>query len=236
VSIHLLRGHERFQAEFATRERSFLQRLSSEDQKPSTLYISCSDSRVIPELLTASRPGELFVVRNVANVVPPADDPAAMSAGAAIEYAVNVLKVPHIVVCGHFGCGGVKAALAGRDKVKELPHVHQWLEFVEPAATKAKSAGLREQELEDYAVEENVLDQLHNLISYDCVREGIDGGTLSVHAWVYDLAGSVVVYDARSRTFQPYTRQLERDSEDGLRGSADSQAPASLEGQAASAS
>jgi carbonic anhydrase len=213
VSIHLLRGHERFQAEFATRERSFLQRLSSEDQKPSTLYISCSDSRVIPELLTASRPGELFVVRNVANVVPRAEDPAAMSVGAAIEYAVSVLKVPHIVVCGHFGCGGVKAALAGREKVKQYPHVHQWLEYVEPAATKSKSAGLRNDELEAYAVEENVLDQMLNLISYPCVREGVDADTLDLHAWVYDIEGSVTVYDARTRSFKPYTEHLHLDSE-----------------------
>lgn len=213
MSIHLLRGHERFQAEFAVKERSFLQRLSSEDQKPSTLYISCSDSRVIPELLTASRPGELFVVRNVANVVPRADDPAAMSVGAAIEYAVSVLKVPHIVVCGHFGCGGVKAALAGRDSVKEYPHVHQWLEYVEPAATKAKSADLRADEREAYAVEENVLDQMLNLISYPCVRKGVDEDSLDLHAWVYDIEGMVTVYDARTRSFKPYTAHLDRDSE-----------------------
>ncbi len=213
MSIHLLRGHERFQAEFATRERSFLQRLSSEAQKPSTLYISCSDSRVIPELLTASRPGELFVVRNVANVVPRADDPAAMGVGAAIEYAVSVLKVPHIVVCGHFGCGGVAAALAGRDCVKEYPHVYQWLGYVEPATNKAKTADLGPTELEAYAVEENVLDQMLNLLSYPCVRKGVDEDTLDLHAWVYDIEGSVKVYDARTRSFLPYTAHLDRDYE-----------------------
>lgn len=213
VSIHLLRGHERFQSDFAARERIFLKGLSSEGQKPSTLYISCSDSRVIPELLTASRPGELFVVRNVANVVPRADEPAAESIGAAIEYAVTVLKVPHIVVCGHYGCGGVKATLEGRDGVKQFPHLHTWLEHVEPSITKAKAANLEEGEIETYAVEENVLDQMLNLISYPCVREGVDAETLSLHAWVYDLEGDLVVYDARSRSFQPYTAQLDRDSE-----------------------
>ena len=206
--MHLLRGHERFQREYAARERTFLQRLSSEDQKPSTLYFSCSDSRVIPELLTSSRPGELFVVRNVANVVPRADDPAALGVGAAIEYAVSVLKVPHIVVCGHFGCGGVRATLQGRDKVAHLPHVHRWLENVEPAATKAKAARVHEDQIEAYAVEENVLDQLHNLISYPCVRDGVDSDTLDLHAWVYDIGGRLVVYDARSRSFQPYTAHL----------------------------
>ena len=231
MSIHLLRGHERFQAEFATRERTFLKRLSSEDQKPSTLYISCSDSRVIPELLTASRPGELFVVRNVANVVPRAEDPAALSAGAAIEYAVSVLKVPHIVVCGHFGCGGVKAAIAGKERVRHYPHLHQWLDYVEPAATKAKAAGFVDEELETYAVEENVLDQMLNLISYPCVREAVDAGTLALHAWVYDLDGSLSVYDARSRSFQPYTAQLDRDSE---RGRLEAEAEAGAEAEAAS--
>lgn len=213
MSTHLLRGHERFQADFATRERSFLQRLSSEAQKPSALYISCSDSRVIPELLTASRPGELFVVRNVANVVPRADDMAAWGAGAAIEYAVSVLNVPHIVVCGHYGCGGVKAAMAGKDNVSQYPHLHRWLQYVEPATTKAKAAGFEDEKLETYAVEENVLDQMLNLISYPCVREAVDAGTLSLHAWVYDLAGDLVVYDARTRRFRPYAEQLEESSE-----------------------
>lgn len=213
MSIHLLRGHERFLSDFAVRERGFLKRLSSEGQKPSTLYISCSDSRVIPELLTASRPGELFVVRNVANVVPRAEEAVAEGIGAAIEYAVSVLEVPHIVVCGHYGCGGVKATLAGRDSVKEFPHLHRWLAHVEPATTKAKAANLPADELEAYAVEENVLDQMVSLISYPCVREAVDADKLALHAWVYDLQGDLVVYDARSRSFMPYKAQLDRDSE-----------------------
>ena len=106
----LIRGHRKFRQEYANNEREFLKRLASKGQSPNALYIGCSDSRVVPELLTSSSPGEIFVLRNVANLVPVFDHPDS-SVGAAIEYAVGHLQVPHIIVCGHYECGGVKAAL-----------------------------------------------------------------------------------------------------------------------------
>src|SRR5262245_11235372 len=107
---HLIHGYARFRAEYFAGEREYLHRLAVEGQRPSALYVGCSDSRVIPELLTSSAPGELFVVRNVANQVPTLQHSDA-SVGAAVEYAVGYLRVRHVIVCGHYGCGGVKAVL-----------------------------------------------------------------------------------------------------------------------------
>lgn len=101
----LLAGHGRFRAEYVAEERGFLERLAEEGQRPSALFIGCSDSRVIPELLTGAVPGELFVVRNVANLIPPRSDPD-RSIGAAIEYAVDQLGIREVIVCGHEECGG----------------------------------------------------------------------------------------------------------------------------------
>lgn len=201
MTKHLLSGHARFRSEYFAGEGEFLKTLAREGQRPSTLYISCSDSRVVPELLTASSPGELFVVRNIANVVPKLDHPDA-SVGAAIDYAVEVLKVPHIIVCGHDGCGGVKAALDGIEPLAHLTSLHEWLHCVLPAADFAKKSGDQGKQLLRTAVEENVLDSMENLITYPPVERGLQAGTLQMHGWVFDIEeGALRVYDAKSEEF-----------------------------------
>jgi carbonic anhydrase len=203
MTKHLLSGHAKFRAEYFQNESAFLKTLASHGQKPSALYVGCSDSRVVPELLTGSKPGDLFVVRNIANVVPKMPHPDA-SVGAAIDYAVEVLKVPHIIVCGHDSCGGVKATLDGIDKVKHLESLHEWLQCVEPsAATAKKLAGdTSPEELLRTAVEENVLDSMENLLTFASVEAGVKAGSLTLHGWVYDLAhGQLRVFDAGSEEF-----------------------------------
>ena len=201
MTKHLLSGHERFRAEYFSSEASFLRQLATKGQNPSALYVGCSDSRVIPELLTSSQPGELFVVRNIANVVPPRSH-ADASVGAAIDYAVEVLKVPHIIVCGHDGCGGVKAALDGIDKLEHLTSLHEWLREVVPAAETARKLTTDPVELLRAAVEENVLDSMNNLISFPSIERGLAAGTLAMHGWVFDLAeGMLRVYDAAKEEF-----------------------------------
>jgi len=197
-----LRGNRKFLREYAADERDFLARLASEGQSPDALYIGCSDSRVVPELLTNSSPGELFVLRNVANLVPVFNDPDS-SVGAAIEYAVVHLHVPHIIVCGHYGCGGVKAALDGLDKERGLPSLFEWLSEVRAAAENVDPA-LDPAVRWRRAVEESVVFQLGNLPSYPAVASALAAGKLRMHGWVYDLhTGSLSVYDVNTHAFVP---------------------------------
>ncbi|MBM4367785.1 MAG: carbonic anhydrase [Deltaproteobacteria bacterium] len=197
----LLQGHRSFRREFAAGARDFLTQLASEHQSPSALYVGCSDSRVVPELLTSSAPGELFVVRNIANAVPPFEH-ADASVGAALEYAVEVLQVGHIVVCGHYGCGGVKAVLDGHKKVKKLPSLYEWLDHLAPAIIESRLQYVDDDTCWRHAVEANAMQQVLNLSTYAIVRDRLEAGTLQLHGWVYDLAnGHVSVFDAAGERF-----------------------------------
>jgi carbonic anhydrase len=193
VMHRLLQGHATFRREYVAHSEKFLKDLASHHQSPDSLYIGCADSRVIPELLTSSSPGELFVVRNVANLVPPAAR-ADNSVGAALEYAVQALGVAHIVVCGHLGCGGVKGMIEGVDGEK-MPELKAWLADAAVSNSAARDEHLHGDDRWRRAVEENVLDQLANLTTYPCVREKLDAGALTLHGWVYDLHGALLVYD-----------------------------------------
>lgn len=200
---HLLHGYARFRKQYFASEWLLLQRLATHGQRPSALFIGCSDSRVIPELLTFAAPGELFVVRNIANQVPALEHPDA-SVGAAIEYAVAVLKVRHIIVCGHYGCGGVKATLDGRDAVRALPSLSEWLEGVEPAVARVRAESLTGDAALARAVEENVLLQINNLLSFGPVQTALEAQELALHGWVYDLMSSrLSIYDTEKDTFTP---------------------------------
>lgn len=196
----LLRGHATFRREYVAHSRAFLADLASEHQSPDALYIGCADSRVIPELLTNSAPGELFVIRNIANLVPPAAR-ADSSVGAALEYALGPLHVGHVVVCGHLGCGGVKAMIDGVDHAR-MPELHTWIADAAVAnATARETVPGADQWAR--AVEENVLDQLANLSTYPIVLEKLEAGALTLHGWVYDLHGGLLVYDDDAERFLP---------------------------------
>ncbi len=189
----LLTGHATFRREFVAGSTAFLDKLASEHQSPDALFIGCADSRVIPELLTSSAPGELFVVRNIANLVPPATR-GSSSVGAALEYAVQVLHVQHIVVCGHYGCGGVKAMIEGVDGAK-MPELERWLKDAAVLNSVAREPSQGGEDQWERAVEENVLDQLANLLTYPGIAEKLAAGSMTLHGWVYDLRGGLHVYD-----------------------------------------
>lgn len=194
----LLHGHRAFLKSYARSEKAYLKRLAEDGQAPAAMYVGCSDSRVIPELLTRTKPGELFVVRNVANVVPVQGD-TATSVGAALEFAVSVLGVRDVIVCGHDHCGGVKAAVAGVQSVSHMPSLADWLKRIEPAASAAKIAAEgfdTDWELR-FAVEENVLLQLENLATYPIVQQALAEERIELHGWVYDL------HSSRVRVFDP---------------------------------
>ncbi|NUN16178.1 MAG: carbonic anhydrase [Myxococcales bacterium] len=189
----LLAGHHAFRREYVQASSVFLRTLASVDQNPDALFIGCSDSRVIPELLTNSTPGQLFVVRNIANLVPPSQHPHS-SVGAAIEYAVVALGVENIIVCGHTRCGGVRAMLDGVD-AEQMPSLAKWIRDAAKMNLSAQNHSLPHDIRWHHAIEENVLDQIDHLLTYPAVAKKLHEGRLHLHGWVYDLLGGLTVYD-----------------------------------------
>ncbi len=189
----LISGHQQFREKFAS-DREVFEKLAEEGQNPKVLWIGCSDSRVVPELITGADPGELFNVRNIANVVPPSAS-AECATGAAIEYAVLHLGVHHIVVCGHTDCGGIKA-LESDPKPETQPHIASWLELARPARDRVLAAGVPKADRYLETIKTNVLMQCENLRSYSCVVDRERSGGLSIHPWLYDLrTGRILAFD-----------------------------------------
>lgn len=176
-----------------------------EGQKPHTLFISCADSRVSPNLITKTLPGELFIVRNMANLVPPYRDTAEFVATtSAIEYAILALNVENIVVCGHSNCGGCASALKGPEALEKLPHTKKWLELTRPVREKVLSmVPAAEPEAQEWMMEQsNVVEQLRHLWTYPYIRERILAGTLSISGWYYIIeTGEVFIYDRQQGAF-----------------------------------
>jgi len=165
------------------------------------MWIGCSDSRVIPELITGADPGELFVVRNIANVAPPAGA-ADCGSGAAVEYAVIHLGVDHIVVCGHTECGGI-AALAGEPAPESEPNIVAWLDYARPARDRVLGSGIADEKVSIETIRTNVLIQLDNLRTHDCVRDREAAGTLRLHGWLYDVhAGTIQAWDPATQAWR----------------------------------
>ncbi len=210
MPIHrLIEGHHHFVDTFAHAQSEYLRQLASVGQSPDTLIVSCSDSRVIPELITGASPGHLFVVRNVGNMIPPYATKN-MTVGSAFEYAIKVLGVQHIVVLGHYQCGAM-AALRGlfgpggqreQGTLGDSPLV-TWLKYAEASYDEAVNRGVLDTAAWlDTLVEENVLQQLANAIEYPVVRDAVERGALKLHAWTYALdATRLHFFDPNQRRF-----------------------------------
>ncbi|MDQ0847333.1 MULTISPECIES: carbonic anhydrase [unclassified Streptomyces] len=169
----------------------------AEGQSPQVLFITCSDSRVVPALITGARPGELFELRTAGNIVPPYASEHPTSEAATIEYAVQVLGVSDIVVCGHSHCGAVGALVRG-DDLDAVPAVRDWLGH---AADKPASADPGDPTVAA-AVQHHVLAQLLRLRSYPCVEKGLAEGRLRVRGWYYEVhTGAVREHRADTDTF-----------------------------------
>jgi len=204
----LLAGVRRFQREvYPEREAAYRQSVS-EGQKPHALFITCADSRIDPELITQSGPGEIFVSRNIGNLVP-AYGEVMGGVSAIIEYAVAALQVSHVVVCGHTDCGAM-IGLLHPEKVARLPVVKSWLRNGETALSIVRSRGTAADEhaaLHEL-IEENVLQQLNHLRTHPSVAGRLAQGSLALSGWVYDIGhGTVSVYDEEQRRFLPLTRE-----------------------------
>lgn len=196
-------GVVRFQNEVFANRRDLFERLA-EGQKPRALFITCSDSRIDPNLLTQTQPGELFISRNTGNIVPPhTNHTGAMTA--AIEFAVGALKAPHIIICGHSGCGAMRGALDPQG-LDDFPHVREWLGYARGAAliARSKGAALDDQGKLDLLIRENVLLQMAHLRTHPYVALRLASKEVEIHGWVYDIrSGSVLAYDDIAADFIP---------------------------------
>lgn len=196
-------GFKRFRNEVFPQQQELFKKLATA-QNPRAMFITCADSRVVPELITQSSPGDLFVNRNVGNVVPPYGQ---MMGGVstAIEYAVMALGVQHIVICGHSDCGAMKAVL-NPASLENMPTVKAWLRHAEVARTVvAENCKCGNgQETLDVLTEENVVAQLDHLRTHPSVAAKLASGQLFIHGWVYDIETSQIrAYDAEQGHFLP---------------------------------
>ncbi|WP_460208302.1 carbonic anhydrase [Scytonema sp. NUACC21] len=201
----IIRGLNEFQTNYFTVHQELFRQLSQE-QTPEILFITCSDSRIDPNLLTQTKPGELFIIRNIGNIIP-AHGSVNSSEGAGIEYAVAALNIKHIIVCGHSHCGSMKGLLQLNTLHEEMPLVYNWLKQHAESTRRLLRDNYKDYSKEDLlkiAVEENVLTQIENLETYPVIRSKLHGGKLSLHAWVYEIeTGEIFAYDANSGKFVP---------------------------------
>jgi carbonic anhydrase len=197
----LLAGVYKFKTEIYPERRELFAELSS-SQSPRILFITCSDSRIDPNLVTQAPPGDLFICRNAGNIVPPHERNAGGTT-ASLEFAVAALKVRHVVVCGHTDCGAIKGAMHP-ENLTELPHVSDWLSHTRAAlsAVRARNNGIRDEHLSELT-EENVVLQLRHLMTHPAVAAAEASGQLSLHGWIYDIGrGDIRCYDERDRVWQ----------------------------------
>ena len=191
---------------YEDRKEEFLS-LVTNGQKPEICVIACSDSRVDPAIILQADPGDLFVVRNVANLVPPHEGVGQYhGTSAALEYAVQHLQVKHIIVLGHAHCGGIHSLL---NPEKEGSEGHQflppWMSLVEAARLRVMATMPDASKNEQSAAceQESVLVSLENLMTFPCIRERVSKGGLRLHGWYIDIEyGQLATYDASSRQFQ----------------------------------
>ncbi|MEU5218112.1 carbonic anhydrase [Streptomyces sp. NPDC020807] len=184
---HLAEGIARFQREVFPAKAGLFARLATA-HRPGTLFIGCSDARVVPELITQTDPGELFVVRTAGNLVPAHAPGADGGVTASVEYAVAVLGVRDVIVCGHSACGAMTALAEGQD-LTAAPAVAAWLRHADAAL--ARTAAGRRGDV-PALVRENVTAQLANLATHPSVARALAEGTVRLHGWVFDIADGTV--------------------------------------------
>lgn len=198
---NVLKGLVRFQKEVFSKKKKLFVSLSKQ-QKPSVLFVTCSDSRIDPSLLTQTDPGDLFIIRNAGNLIP-TYGAAIGGSTATIEYGVSVLQVKDIIVCGHMDCGAMKGLLHP-EKLQDLPAVKAWLQHAATTIRMVKDhyAHLKGDELFAATIRENVLVQLDHLKTHPAVATRLRRGDLRLHGWVYSIGtGEVWVYDAEKNDF-----------------------------------
>lgn len=202
----ILTGNDTFKNSYFKKHEEKLLDLALNGQHPKALFIGCADSRVVPNLITQTAPGEIFVLRNVGNFVAPYKiDEDFHSTASGIEYAVSVLEVEEIIICGHTHCGAIASLYMNIDD-KYLAHTKKWLSLGEKAkslAILAASDTLGKEGLLRLTEKLSVVSQIENLLTYPAVKEKVASGTIHIHGWMYDIAsGDIEYYDPETSKFK----------------------------------
>ncbi|HOM05353.1 MAG TPA: carbonic anhydrase [Candidatus Kapabacteria bacterium] len=197
---NLLLGVKQFKDELYPEYKQLFESLKSQ-QSPHTLFIGCSDSRLIPDLITRSMPGELFVVRNIANIVPKYRiSEEYLATTSAIEFAVLGLNVKNIVVCGHSNCGGCRA-LVQQYQFKNMPHTIKWLEQIKEIVDNINI--FDQDNMFELIEKQNIILQLQNLMTYPFIKERFEEKTLQLFGWYFDIGtGTVFNYNRITNQFE----------------------------------
>lgn len=202
----LFRGLHKFEFEIVPSRKRFFEELAK-GQEPDAIFITCSDSRVDPALITQTQPGQLFTIRNAGNIVPPKGSGSGEEAS--IEFGIDVLKIKDIVVCGHSHCGAMQGLL-NPESLTELPTISGWLKHAEETK-RILDANYRDQDPErvlNITALENVLVQLEHVRALPAVRDALDKGLVTLHAWMYEIeTGTIYSYDPEAEEFTPLLSQ-----------------------------
>ncbi len=206
MKVPFLEGIKNFkEIKFPEYRDKFLE-LIEKGQSPQALFITCSDSRIHPDEITGADIGDLFIVRNIGNMVPPyKPDDDYHGTAAAIEYAVSVLKVPHIIVCGHSYCGACESLYKDLGDSEDLIHVRRWLEIDREVREIAlKQIPELGRDLYELTERLNIIKQLENLLTYPAVNRRVKEGDLTLHGWYYRIdQGEIEIYNFENNEFYP---------------------------------
>jgi len=202
---NLIEGAVAFrQNDFETHEQLFIE--LGKEQNPHTLFIGCSDSRVVPSMITTTMPGELFIIRNVANLIPPYQQAGDyLAAISAIEFAIQGLEVENIVVCGHSNCGGIAALYKPAEYFQKLPHTRKWLELALPVKEKVlKLLPEGNHASREWLTEQmNIVEQINHLLTYPYIFEKYEKGLLTISGWYYIIeTGEIFSYNKDQGFFE----------------------------------
>ena len=212
----LLNGNDIFKNSYFKKHEEELIDLAENGQHPKALFIGCADSRVVPNLITQSAPGELFVVRNVGNFVAPfCPDEDYHSTASAIEYSLKVLEVKEVIICGHTHCGAIASLYSELDS-NSFEHTIKWLSL----GQKAKSLAMNvlnktavDNELLRLTEKLSVITQIENLLTYPIIQERVNSGDLHLHGWMYNIEdGSIEYYDPDEKKFKTMSTLVEEKS------------------------
>lgn len=201
----LLQGVVEFKKEDFESHRLLFEKIGKQ-QKPHTLFIGCSDSRIVPNLITKTLPGELFVIRNIGNFVPPyRETKEYVSTTSAIEYAIQVLDVENIVICGHSNCGACSCLYQDDSFFKRIPHVKKWLELAENIKEQVfKKFPEHDPSSREWLTEQmNIVEQMKHLLSYPFIKERYEQKKLSIYGWYYIIeTGEIYNYNKEKGFFE----------------------------------